>query len=50
MQKRTQIKRKREATAKPKSSPFEKYRGIGSGQISSGRTAILRAIRELRGR
>ena len=33
-----------------RSSPFEKYRGIGSGNIGSGRKAVLRAIRELRGR
>jgi AbrB family looped-hinge helix DNA binding protein len=31
-------------------SPFEKYRGIGSGPIGSGRKAVVRAIRELRGR
>jgi AbrB family looped-hinge helix DNA binding protein len=31
-------------------SPFEKYRGIGSGSIGSGRKAVVRAIRELRGR
>ncbi len=32
------------------SSPFEKYRGIGSGKAGSGRKAVVRAIRELRGR
>jgi AbrB family looped-hinge helix DNA binding protein len=32
------------------SSPFEKYRGIGNGKAGSGRKAILRTIRELRGR
>jgi len=38
-------------TAKPRSSsPFEKYRGIGSGSVGSGRKAVVRAIRELRGR
>jgi AbrB family looped-hinge helix DNA binding protein len=31
-------------------SPFEKYRGIGSGSIGPGRKAVVRAIRELRGR
>ena len=31
-------------------SPFEKYRGIGSGSIGSGRKAVVKAIRELRGR
>jgi AbrB family looped-hinge helix DNA binding protein len=31
-------------------SPFEKYRGIGSGRIGSGRKAVVKAIRELRGR
>ena len=31
-------------------SPFEKYRGIGNGKAASGRTAIVRAIRDLRGR
>ena len=32
------------------SSPFEKYRGIGNGKAGSGRKAVVRAIRELRGR
>jgi AbrB family looped-hinge helix DNA binding protein len=31
-------------------SPFEKYRGIGNPGIPSGRKAIVRAIRQLRGR
>jgi AbrB family looped-hinge helix DNA binding protein len=31
-------------------SPFEKYRGIGNPGISSGRKAINRYIRHLRGR
>ena len=31
-------------------SPFEKYRGIGNPGIASGRKAIIRWIRELRGR
>ena len=31
-------------------SPFEKYRGIGTPGIGSGRTAILRYMRKLRGR
>jgi len=31
-------------------SPFEKYRGIGNPGTSSGRKAILRRIRQLRGR
>ena len=31
-------------------SPFEKFRGIGNPGIPSGRKAILRHIRELRGR
>jgi len=33
-----------------RSSPFEKYRGIGSGTIASGRKAVVKAIREMRGR
>jgi AbrB family looped-hinge helix DNA binding protein len=33
-----------------KMSPFEKYRGIGNPGIPSGRKAILRHIREMRGR
>ena len=33
-----------------RSNPFEKYRGIGTGNIGSGRKAVVRAIRELRGR
>jgi AbrB family looped-hinge helix DNA binding protein len=32
------------------SSPFEKYRGIGNGRAGAGRKAVVRAIRELRGR
>ena len=31
-------------------SPFEKYRGMGNPGIPSGRKAIVRAIRQLRGR
>ena len=31
-------------------SPFEKYRGTGNPGIPSGRKAIVRAIRQLRGR
>lgn len=31
-------------------SPFEKYRGIGNPGIPSGRKAIRRWVRELRGR
>ena len=31
-------------------SPIEKYRGIGNPAIPSGRKAIIRAIRQLRGR
>jgi len=31
-------------------SPFAKYRGIGNPGIPSGRKAIVRRIRELRGR
>ena len=31
-------------------SPFEKYGGIGNPGIPSGRKAIVRAIRQLRGR
>ncbi len=30
-------------------SPFAKYRGIGNPGIASGRKAILRRVRELRG-
>jgi AbrB family looped-hinge helix DNA binding protein len=30
-------------------SPFAPYRGIGNGSGNSGRKAVLRAIRELRG-
>ena len=36
--------------AAPKESPFEKWRGIGNPGIGSGRAAILRYMRELRGR
>ena len=31
-------------------SPFEKYRGIGTPGIGRGKKAVLRWIRELRGR
>jgi antitoxin PrlF len=31
-------------------SPFAKYRGIGNGNIGSGKKAIRRWIREMRGR
>jgi AbrB family looped-hinge helix DNA binding protein len=31
-------------------SPFEKYRGIGTLGIGHGRKAVVRAVRELRGR
>ena len=31
-------------------SPFEKYRGIGSPGIPRGRKAVVRWVRELRGR
>ena len=31
-------------------SPFEKYRGIGTPGIGRGRKAVVRAVRELRGR
>lgn len=31
-------------------SPFEKYRGIGSPGIGPGRKAVLRWLRDLRGR
>jgi antitoxin PrlF len=31
-------------------NPFEKYRGIGNPGVPSGRKAILRHIRRLRGR
>ena len=30
-------------------SPFAKYRGVGHGSKSSGKKAILRRVRELRG-
>jgi len=30
-------------------SPFAKYRGIGNAQIGSGRKAIVKWLRELRG-
>jgi hypothetical protein len=33
-----------------KAATFEKYRGIGNPGISSGRNAIVRFIRQLRGR
>lgn len=32
-----------------KSSPFARYKGIGNDSRASGRKAILRAVRELRG-
>ena len=32
-----------------KKNPFEKYRGIGNPGIASGREAILREIRAMRG-
>ena len=32
-----------------KKNPFEKYRGIGNPGIGSGREAVLREFRELRG-
>jgi hypothetical protein len=31
-------------------SPFEKYRGIGTPGIRRGRKAVVRWVRELRGR
>jgi AbrB family looped-hinge helix DNA binding protein len=31
-------------------SPFEKYRGIGNPEIPSGRKAIVRHLRRLRGK
>jgi hypothetical protein len=31
-------------------SPFEKYRGIGSPGIGRGKKAVVRWVRELRGR
>ena len=31
-------------------SPFEKYRGMGTPGISRGKKAVVRAVRELRGR
>lgn len=34
----------------PTASAFEKYRGIGTPGIGSGRKAILRWLRQLRGR
>jgi bifunctional DNA-binding transcriptional regulator/antitoxin component of YhaV-PrlF toxin-antitoxin module len=34
----------------PAESPFEKYRGIGNPTIPSGRKAVTRIIRQLRGR
>jgi AbrB family looped-hinge helix DNA binding protein len=42
--KRTEVRPVRSST------PFEKYRGIGTGNIGPGRRAVVRAIRELRGR
>jgi hypothetical protein len=50
MKKQVRITKKIQTPTKPeKISPFEKYRGIGNGQTGSGRMALLRAIRELRG-
>ena len=34
---------------KRKESPFAKYRGIGTPGIGSGREAVIKAVRELRG-
>ena len=31
-------------------SPFEQYRGIGTPGIARGRKAVVRAVREMRGR
>lgn len=31
-------------------SPFEKYRGIGTPEIGRGKKAVVRAVREMRGR
>jgi antitoxin PrlF len=31
-------------------SPFEKYRGIGTPGVGRGKKAVVRAVRELRGR
>jgi antitoxin PrlF len=31
-------------------SPFEKYRGIGTVGVRRGKKAVIRAVRELRGR
>ncbi len=40
-----------EITVRPvrKDSPFEKYRGIGNPGIGSGREAVIRYVREMRG-
>lgn len=40
-----------EITVRParKESPFEKYRGIGNPGIGSGREAVIRYVREMRG-
>jgi hypothetical protein len=44
MKKRPKVKRKVR-----KKSPFEKYQGIGTPGIGSGRKAIQKWLRELRG-
>ena len=33
-----------------KESPFEKYRGMGNPGLDSGRRAVIKHVRELRGR
>jgi hypothetical protein len=38
------------ASAGRSESPFEKYRGIGTPGIRRGRKAVVRWVRELRGR
>ena len=40
-----------EITVRPvrKDSPFEKYRGIGNPGIGSGREAVIKYIRDMRG-
>jgi hypothetical protein len=51
MKKQARITKKSQTPKKPeKVSPFEKYRGIGNGGLGPGREAVVRAIRELRGR
>jgi hypothetical protein len=44
MKKRARVKKK-----VPKKSPFEKYQGIGTPGIGSGRKAIQKWLREMRG-